>query len=100
MLQNLLSSLARNLTPADRAVRYPDRGVQQAKIVVNFGDRSNRGARTAAGGLLLDGDCRTQSIDRIDVGTLHLVQKLARIRRQRLDIPALSLGIDGIEGER
>ena len=36
----------------------------------------------------------------IDVRLLHHVEELARIGRERLDIAALALGIDGVEGER
>src|SRR5712691_4005474 len=35
----------------------------------------------------------------IDIGLLHLVKKLACISRQRLDIAALSLGKNGVEGQ-
>jgi hypothetical protein len=36
----------------------------------------------------------------IDIGLLHQLEELARIGRERLDIAALALGIDGVEGER
>src|SRR4249920_2945843 len=36
----------------------------------------------------------------VDVGLLHHVEELARVGRERLDIAALALGIDGVEGER
>ncbi len=35
----------------------------------------------------------------IDVGLLHHLEELARIGAQRLDVAALPLGIDGVEGE-
>src|SRR6266705_959687 len=35
----------------------------------------------------------------IDIGLLHLVEELACIRGQRLDIAALSLGKNGVEGQ-
>ena len=35
----------------------------------------------------------------IDVGLLHLIQKLAGIGGQRLNIAALSLGKNGIKGQ-
>src|SRR5205823_14405410 len=37
--------------------------------------------------------------DRVDVRLLHHLQELARVRGERLDVPALSLGIDRVEGE-
>ena len=36
----------------------------------------------------------------IDVGLLHHLEELARIGAERLDVAALPLGIDGVEGER
>ena len=36
----------------------------------------------------------------VDVGLLHHLEELARIGAQRLDVTALPLGIDGVEGER
>src|SRR3546814_13046553 len=35
----------------------------------------------------------------IDIGLLHQFEELARIGRERLDIAALPLGIDGVERE-
>ncbi len=40
-----------------------------------------------------------QAADVIDVGLLHLAQELARVARQRLDVAALALGVEGVEGE-
>ena len=36
----------------------------------------------------------------VDVRLLHHVEELARVSREQLDIAALALGIDGVEGER
>ena len=52
------------------------------------------------GGLLLDGDGGRQAVDLVDVRLLHHLEELARIGREALDIAALALGIDGVEGER
>ena len=35
----------------------------------------------------------------LDVRLLHHLQELARVGRQGLDVAALPLGIDGVEGE-
>jgi hypothetical protein len=43
---------------------------------------------------------RRQAVDLVDVRLLHHLQKLARIGRQRFDVAPLSLGVDGVEGER
>ena len=81
-------------------MRHSDRGEQQAKIVVDFGDGADGRTRAAAGGLLLDRDGRAKSINCIDIRTFHLVQKLARVGRQGLYVAALAFGINRVEGQR
>ena len=41
-----------------------------------------------------------EALDGVDVGALDLVEELARIGGEGLDIAALALGVDGVEGER
>src|SRR5215472_14993297 len=43
---------------------------------------------------------RRQPLDRLDIGLLHQLEKLPRIGAEALDIAALPLGIDRVEGER
>jgi hypothetical protein len=81
-------------------VRGADVRKEEAQIVVDLGDGPDRGPRIRAGRLLLDRDGRRQALDQVDVGLLHLLQELARVGGQRLDITALPLGIDRVEGER
>ena len=77
-----------------------DPGPEQPHVVVDFGDGADRRARVLRGGLLLDGNGRRQAVDLVDVRLLHHLQELARIGRQRFDVAALALGVDGVEGER
>ena len=83
-----------------RAVRHADAGVEQAEVVVDLGDRADRRPRVARRGLLVDRDGRRQALDEVDVGLVHLAEELAGVRRQRLDVAALPLGVDRVEGER
>src|SRR3546814_17928025 len=62
-------------------------------------DLGDRRARVSAGGLLLDRDRGRQPFDMIDIGLLHQFEELARIGRERLDIAALPIGIDGVDRE-
>ena len=80
-------------------IRHADARPQQAHVIVDFGDRGDGRARVAAGGLLLDRDGGREAVDMLDIGLLHHLEELARIGRQRLDVAALALGIDGVEGE-
>ena len=81
------------------AVRMADPRPEQAQVVVDLGDRADRRARVARGRLLVDRDRRRQALDRVDVRLVHLAQELARVGRQRLDVAALALGVDRVEGE-
>ena len=38
-------------------------------------------------------------MDGIDLGLVHALEKLARVGRERLDVSALALGVDRVEGE-
>ena len=99
LLDDLLGRLAGDRTPALRAVGMADPGVQQAQVVVDLGDRADGRPRVAGGRLLVDRDRRRQPLDRVDVGLVHLPQELARVGRQRLDVAALALGVEGVERE-
>ena len=86
--------------PQFGAVRHADVGEQQPQVVVDLGDRADRRARVRPGGLLLDRDGRREAVDQIDVRLLHLLEELPGVGGQRLDVPPLALGVDGVEGER
>ena len=79
------------------AVGLADAGVEQAQIVVDFGDGAHGGARVAPRPLLVDGDGRAEALDLVDVGLFHQAQELARIGGERLDITALAFGVDRVE---
>ena len=98
-VDDLLDRLPLDRLAAVEAVRLPDPRPQQPQVVVDLGDRADRRARVARGGLLVDRDRRREALDRIDVGLLHLAQELAGVGRQRLDVAALALGVDRVEGE-
>src|SRR5439155_23914779 len=42
---------------------------------------------------------RREPVDRVDVGLLHHLQELARVGRERLDVAALPLRVDRVEGK-
>ncbi len=86
--------------PSSGQCGHADAGEEQAEVVVDLGDGADRGAGVAAGRLLVDGDGRRQALDEVDVGLVHLAEELAGVGRQRLDVAALALGVDGVEGQR
>jgi hypothetical protein len=77
-----------------------DAGVQQAEVVVEFGDGPDRRAGVVGGVLLVDGDGRREPLDVLDLRLVHLAEKVARVRGQRFDVAALALGVHRLEGER
>ena len=99
VVDDLLDRLARDRRAAVVAVRMADPRPQQAQVVVDLGDGPDRRARVPRGRLLVDRDRRREALDRVDVGLVHLAQELARVGRQRLDVAALALGVDRVEGK-
>ncbi|MEX2153021.1 MAG: hypothetical protein WD825_06740, partial [Gemmatimonadaceae bacterium] len=95
-----LHRVGAQLAAANPAVRASNARPQQAQIVVNLRGGAHGGSRGLGRILLLDRDRRGQALDDIDVGLLHALEELARIRRQRLDVPALSFGVNGVKRER
>src|SRR5690606_13604319 len=49
--------------------------------------------------LLLDRDRGADPLDRVHVRLLHPLEELLGVRRERLDVAALALGVDRVEGE-
>ena len=99
LLDDLVERLARDRASADRAVRPADPRVEEAEVVVDLGHRPDGRARVARRRLLVDRDRRRESVDRVDVGLLHHLQELPRVRGERLDVPPLPLGVDRVEGQ-
>ena len=80
--------------------RLAHAGVEQAQVVVDFGDGAHGGTRVVGGGFLLDGNRRRQPLDVIHVGLFHHREELPGVGRQGFHIAPLALGVEGVEGER
>ena len=100
LVDDLLGRLRRDRPAAVEAVRLADPRPQQAQVVVDLRDRADRRPRVARRRLLVDRDRRRQALDRVHVRLVHLPQELARVGAQRLDVAALALGVDRVEGQR
>src|SRR5579883_876574 len=99
MAHKLVGCLFRDRFTALVAVGNTNRREEQAEIIVNFGDRAYGRPRASRRRLLFDRDRRRQPFDSVDVGRFKSIEKLPRIRRERLHIAALSFGINRIEGQ-
>ena len=81
------------------AVGDAQTGVERPKVIIYLGDGTDGGPGTSAGPFLFDANRRRESGHLIHSGFLDLSEKLSRIGRERLDIPALSFRIDRIQGQ-
>ena len=88
------------------AVGTAGTGKEQAQVVVDLGGGSHGGARILVGSLLLDADSLLldaddgrETGDFVDIGPLHAAEEVAGVGREGLDIAALPLGEDGVEGQ-
>ncbi len=100
LVDDLVGGLPPDGTTAVRAVRVAHARVEHAQVVVDLGDGAHRGAGVARGALLVDGDGRAEALDEVHVGLLHLAQELPGIGGEGLHVAPLTLGVDGVEGER
>ena len=94
-----LRGLPADRSPAHRAMRPTGAGIEQAEVVVDLGDGADCRPWVARGRLLVDRHRRRQPLDEVDVRLVHLAEELPRVRRQRLDVAALPLGEDRVEGQ-
>ncbi len=99
-VDHLLHRLRADRGAVVRAMGHADRGVEQAQVVVDLGDRADGRARVARDRFLLDRDRRREAVDRVDVGLLHLLEELPGIGRKRFHVAPLALGEEGVESER
>ena len=96
---DLLDRLPLDRLAALGAVRLADPRPEQAQVVVDLGHRAHRRAGVPRGRLLVDRDRRREPVDRVDVRLLHQPEELAGVCGERLDVAALPLGVDRVEGK-
>ena len=71
-IDDLLGALGDDFRAANGTVRDADAGVEQAQIVVDFGDSADGRARVVADALLVNRNRRTQPLNLVNVGLFHL----------------------------
>ena len=99
VVDHLLHGLAGDGLAANGAVRPAGSGEEEAQIVVDLGDRADRGPGVATAGFLVDGDRRGEPFDVVHIGLFHLAEELAGVGGERLDVASLAFGVDRVEGE-
>ena len=100
LIDHLIDGLLIDLAAALGAVRGAYARVEQAQVVMDLGNGAHGRAGIAAGGLLVYRYSGRQAVDIVDVRLFHLAQELARIRRQRLHIAPLALGVYRVKRQR
>ena len=95
-----MRDVVRQGSAADVTMGLPGSSEEQSEMIVDFGDRTDRGATGSRTGSLLDGDGGRESLDPVDIRFLHQIQVLPGVRREGLDVSSLALGVDGVEDER
>ena len=100
LVHHLAHGLGREVEAVVRAARDACAREEEAQVIVDLGHRADGRARVVGRRFLLDRNRGREPFDRIHVRLLHHRQELPRVGRQRLDVAALALGIDGVEGER
>ena len=99
LVNDLLDGLRDDRDPVIRAMRHPYPREEKTHVVVDLRDGADRRPRVARRSFLIDGDRGREPLDEVNVGLLHLTEELARVRRERLDVAALSFRVDRVERE-
>ena len=86
--------------PAAPAEQPGGPGEKQLQVVVEFRHRADRGTRRFDGIGLVDGDGRRDAVDAVGLRFVHAIEELSRVGGERLDVTALSLGVNRVECQR
>ena len=79
-------------------MRKADSGPKKAHVIHDLSYRSHGRAGIVAALLLVNADGRGEAFDAIAIGLLNLSEELPRLGAQTLDVAALPLGVQGVEG--
>ncbi len=94
-----LGRFAPHRPAAGAAVEEPDPREEEFQIVVDLGHRPDGRAGALHPRGAVDGDRRGDPVDQVRLRLVHPVEELAGVGGEALDVAALPLGVEGIEGE-
>ena len=95
-----LRRVAHHRPAAAAAVELRRACEKELQVVVQLRHRADRRARGAHRVRLVDGDCRRNAFDCVDLRLVHAVEELPRVRAEGLDVAPLAFGIQRVEDER
>src|SRR5712692_485667 len=98
--KNRRRRVAHHRLAAAPAVKLRCAREKQHQVVVQLGHGADRRARGAHRVGLVDGNRGRDALDGLDLGLVHTVEELARVRAEGLDVAPLPLGVERVEDER
>ena len=99
-ISDFLSRLLGDFTAANRTMRNADTGKHQTEIVIDLRNGTDCRPGIAGSAFLVNGNRRREPFDDINIGFVHLTEKLACIGRKGFDITPLPFGKDRIKRKR
>ncbi len=84
---------------AIRAGEVGQPGEEQFQMIGDFRDRADRAAGGADRIGLAEGDGGRNAVDAVDAGAIHALEELPGVGAESFRVAALSLGVEGVEGE-
>ena len=94
-----LRRVALHRVAAAAADHLADLGKQQPQVVGHFGRGADRRSARSAAAVGGHGDGGRNAVNPLGLGLFQAVEELAGVGRKALDVAALSLGIERIEGQ-
>ena len=85
---------------AGTAIEFGGAGEQELEVIVELRHCADSRSRRAHRIGLVDGDRRRNTVDTIDLRLVHALEKLPGVRREGLDVAALSFRVNRVESER
>lgn len=98
-VDNFFFSELFDLVTTLRAVRRTKAGKEDAEIIIDLSDGSDRRAGVTTMTFLVDRNAGRETFDLVDIGFIYFRQELARVGRERLNVAALAFSKDGVEGK-
>ena len=98
-INDLVEGLLADFLATDGTMGHANTGIEQTKVIVYFGYCTNGGTWVLGGGLLVDGNGRRETLDKVNVGLIHLTDKHSRIGGKALNEASVTLGIEGVKGQ-
>ena len=99
VIHDFLYGSSGDLFSAGWTVRFSNSRPKKTEVILDFCDGCHGRPRVVAALFLIDGNRRRKSLDGVAICFFHLSNELTRIRRQALDVPPLTFGVQCVKGK-